>query len=1054
MENALKMDVPNMCYTVQESLFGCKRQAKEAAMTQLAPIIQEGVLTTLRDGSPTQIRLDSPEWFAWLQTASTLTFQSEQGSFTARKERAGNRRGSPYWRAYHTRQGRLRRIYLGRSEELTFQRLSTVAERLGEARASVISPIEASLTAGATPPQASDAETHTRLHAEMNRSWQPFSAGEHSSSHQDQGSIRASFSRLPAPFTSLIGREQEQAALCRLLRQPQVRLVTLTGTGGVGKTRLAIEAAAALREDFADGVCFVSLAPVRAPEHVLAAIAQALGLWEVADRSPEVQVQDSLHDKHLLLLLDNVEQVLAAAPQLARLLTACPSLRLLVTSRASLHLSGEHEFALAPLAVPDLSRLPPLAELAQIATVRLFFERAQAIKADLALTEVNARAIAEICVQLDGLPLAIELAAGRSKLLPPQALLARLSHRLVVLTGGAQDLPARQQTLRDTLQWSYDLLTQEEQRLFRWLAVFVGGCTLEAAAAVCAAEREQPMDLLDGMASLLDKSLVQQTEREGAEPRLTMLETLREFGLDCLERQGELEAARRAHAHYFLALVEAAEPHLLGPEPLRWLERLEAELDNLRAILQAATTGGDEEVELALRLESALIRFWWGRGHVREGLSFLQRHLALKRRVAAPVRLAALIWLAGSIWTHSSHDVHGLEAIAEEALTLAREVGTPWHVILAMIMHGMAMTLERRDYDAAQVELEQCLTRARAFGDLFCLSVAFRALGSLALFQQDARRAVAWFEEDLAVGKAGGDAISEYGALSLLARAELSLGHAARAQALLEEALTLLREIGNPWGIAQILGLLGQSTLQQGKLSQAKAFLADSVRLAAEVADPHILAQSRLLLATVAALQGDYAVAHQQYAEGLSSALDIGHTGFIASGLKGLGCVAATQGLSTWAAILWGAAEPLRESHSVAIPPALSDRMIAVVRSELGEPAFEEARARGRAMTPAQALVSPERFSQQTPPIPTPPQLTPDASPSVLMRQPSFPAGLTSREVEVLRLVARGLTDAQVAEQLVISPRTVTTHLTSIYNKLAVNSRVAAARFAIEHDLT
>jgi predicted ATPase/DNA-binding CsgD family transcriptional regulator len=980
--------------------------------------------------------VDTPNWFAWLPTASTFAFLGEQGTFTARKERAGSRRGGEYWKAYRRRRGKLYRAYLGKSEELTLERLQAVALALASKGAeddrSDVPGLEAETNSAAS------ASSRTKIHRRQVTGAQ----GPH-----EAIPLPSRLASFPVPPATLIGREQEVQAMCELLARPEVRLLTISGIGGVGKTCLAMQVARVLRDDFADGVCFVPLATISDPARIMAAIAQALGLWEVAALPPEEQVHAALRERRLLLLLDNFEQVVEGAPQLTSLLLSCPGLRILVTSRATLHLSGEHEFPVSPLALPDLTQLLSPETLTQQASVRLFVLRTQAIQPDFHVTSANARAIAEICVRLDGLPLAIELAAARSKLLPPQALLKRLSHRMLVLTGGAQDLPTRQQTLRNTLQWSYDLLTAEEQRLFRWLSIFVGSCTLQAAEAVCQAGGENALSVLEGVASLLDKSLIQQTEQEGEEPRLVMLETLREFGLERLQRHGELEAAQQAHARYFLELAEQAEDHLLSSEQLLWFHRFEQELDNLWTILQTAMTQGKEEIDLALRLASALRLFWVGRGHLREGRDVMERLLADAEAIAAPIRLKALNTLGLILWCRN--DMRGLALVSEEALALAQKQGDQWHLTVATIHRG-AVLIDQHDYAQAQARLEEALASAYALEDRELVLAALGHLGRLAWYQHDAQRSIAWYEESLILCRAMGEKLLMSMDLIGLARAESSLGHAARARTLLEESLTIGQTLGNTWWIAMVLNLLGQLALRQGKLNQAEVFLTDSARMASEAGDQRNFAQSRLLLAGLAAHRGEYVIARKWYEEGLSIALVGGYTSFLASGLKGLGCVAAAQGLFGWAAVLWGAAEPLRESSSVSVPEALYKRMLTVVRRRLGEPAFKEARTSGRTVTPAQALASHLAFEPQDP---QPVQAVLGPAAIAPARHSSQPGGLTTRELEVLRLVAQGMTNSRIAERLILSLHTVNAHVRSIYTKLELNSRSALTRYALEHHL-
>jgi len=1014
-------------------------------MAQVSPIIQDGILTDLRDGSPLQIVVDSSDWYVWLQTASTFTFRSEHGSFTAYKERAGNRRGRAYWRANCTRQGKLHRAYLGQSEELALEQLQSVAAVLsskGERDNSLDVP---GLEGGTRSSSASS--SRGRIH--------PRRAITAPAPHETALS-KPWLSSLPVPLTALIGREQEMQMICGLLLHPEVRLLTITGTGGVGKTRLALEAAHALRVNFTDGVCFVPLAPISDHTRVLPAIAQALGLREVAALSLEEQMHAALRELHLLLLLDNFEQVVKGASQLASLLTSCPRLSMLITSRAVLRLSGEREFPVPPLAVPDLAQLPSPEMLAQEASVHLFVLRTQAIQHAFHVTPANARAIAEICVRLDGLPLAIELAAARSKLLPPQALLKRLSHRLEILTGGAQDLPDRQQTLRNTLQWSYDLLTEQEQHLFCWLSIFVGGCTLEAAETLCQVgqkDGKQIPPVLEGVASLLDKSLVQQTEREGQALRLVMLETLREFGLERLGESGELEAAREAHVRYYLALAEQAASEMRSPKQAIWLQRLELEHDNLRAALEWALEEAEEQEperkKLALRLSAALETFLRMHGHYSEARAFLERVLTRSEGERSSLRARVLRATAEVARWQGEYD--RTEMLAQQSLALCREQGDIRGIANSLILLQQVAYPRGRSAEALALleELAQLMRQIDAPGEvayiLFNLADQVSIQGeytrgkslfedALQLFREagnefmvghtlvrstfylwcSATVDVAALRQRLKQGQrvvAGvGDRSSFASSLSIEAIIALSEGETARAYDLAQESLAIFQEIGNRWYIAQLLHVLGRVEAQQGGLRAARSHFTESLALAQELGEKWI-------------------------------------TPF---NLERLADVLVTEGELRWAAQLWGAAEALREETSYPLPPVdrpAYELAVSTASTRLGSSALAAAWQEGRAMTTEQVLVAQGRMTNPSP--------TQTGSRSTLPTKtsPSYPSGLTVREVEVLRLVAQGLTDAQVADQLVISSRTVNGHLRSIYSKINVTSRSAATRYAVEQHL-
>ncbi len=836
-------------------------------------------------------------------------------------------------------------------------------------------------------------------------------------------------SRLPAPLTPLVGREQEIAAVCALLWRPEVRLVTLTGTGGVGKTRLALGVAAAVNADFADGICLVALAPLIDPGLVLSTIAQALGVQEQGSRPLLEGLQDHLREKQLLLLLDNFEQVVSAAPVVAELLVAAPRLRVLVTSRTSLHLSGEHEFVVPPLALPDLRNLPPPDRLLQYGAIRLFVARAQAAHSAFVMTGENATAIAAICQQVDGLPLAIELAAGRSKLFAPQALLSRLRNRLTLLVGGAQDLPLRQQTLRGTIAWSYDLLGQDEKALFRRLAVFVGGCTLEAAEAVYTAQGDLLIDVLEAVAALVDKSLLRQETQADGQPRLLMLETIREYALERLAASGEAEAVQRQHAIFFLRFSEEAEPKIRGAEHFLWRTRLEVEHDNLRAALRWMLES--QEAEMGMQLAFSLVAFWRASNQDREGRNWCEQVLA-QPGTSARTAARAMALLAAGAMTMYQGDLPQAQLLLEESIAIGREVGRAAKRTLALALALLA------------------------YGALL--------QGHLGAARELAEEGVRLFRE---VGEAWGTAL----ALNHLGRATLELGDPVAARPLLEESAALFRA-GNMQRLALPLNTLGRVALRQGDDTGARAYCEEALAVARATGDELFIAEALAELGTVALHVGDFRQATALYQQSLALIWTRGYRERIAEDLAGLAAASSLLGQPERAARLFGAVEALREVSGIRLSPlprADYDRAVEGIRAHLDEATFAQAWEKGRAM-PLEQAIAEALATQDEPPTGTKfPQVNEEETSSVV--PPGTPlsqspralsprralkqhfGGLTSREREVACLVAQGKSNRAIADELVVGVSTVEAHITHIFTKLGFSSRAQIAAWAVDKGL-
>jgi len=850
---------------------------------------------------------------------------------------------------------------------------------------------------------------------------------------------------LPRPLTSFVGRERELAELERL--SETCRLLTVTGPGGSGKTRLALELAHRLASQYADGTAVVSLAPLADPSLVLPTIAEAVGLHRLPGEPPLETLVRGIGSRRMLLLLDNFEHLSEASSALPELLAACCRLTVIVTSREILRVQGEQLVPVPPLALPDdaeavVAGADAVSSVSRSEAGRLFLDRAQSVQPGFRLDPANAPAVASICRRLDGLPLAIELAAARVRLLSPQAIASRLERRLPFLTGGARDLPLRQRTLRDTIAWSHNLLDEEERRLFRRLAVFAGGWTLDAADGVGRWEsaygeaapsppdtRDPGPDTLDLLASLVDKSLIVHQVGPGGEPRFTMLETIREYALERLAESGEEIEARRRHLAWFAAFAERFQPGTCGRDGPLWIERVAVDFDNCRAALGWSLQDGDDDSAYAgLRLAGGLQQFWLFREHLAEGAHWFERLLAAddarggKERPHRDGTVPALrtgahgiyprvIALNGrSILLAAMGRREEAVALAYETLAYARSVDDLPGEAHAFI--GLAQYLPMSEV-ARNIEIaEEGVAIARSLGDPFAIWRGLRALGTEVRDQGDYERARPLVEESLDVARAGGFlwqigvSIHELGVIANLQ------GDPERAISLIEESLACYRDMGATRGLHASLDTLGRLSLERGQVDRASACFAESLALTYRAGDrPGVVRSLEGLALTLMSGPPAVSAARATQAARLLAAAD----SYAASGQPG---------------------SPTRQ------PRIRPETAIAKVRASLGDDMFAAAWAEGRALSPEAAYALGLAVAPPGPP------------PAVTTR-PGHPEGgaLTPREREIAALVATGRTNRQIAADLVISGRTVETHVHNILAKLDLSTRAQLAVWATAHGL-
>lgn len=994
-------------------------------------------------GNPlSHVLVGSPVWYAWLQGESHTSFayKSDAGSFTARREK--QRRGW-YWYAYRKRENKLRKAYLGKSEELTLARLRLIAAVLaGQNEAQMPSP------------PALEEEPVRELEEEPSRdALKPSEEANALGTEDVGGAVLSNKFYLLAQLTSLVGREREVSEVCTLLQRPSVRLLTLTGTGGIGKTRLSLQVATEMLSEFADGVYLVLLASITQPQQVLPAMSYALGLREAGEVELLERMYAFLKEKRLLLILDNFEQVVAAAPRLVELLIRCPHVKILVTSRAVLRVHGEQEYPVTPLQLPARDQFDEQA-LGGYAAIQLFVQRAQAVLPSFRLTSENASTVAEICRQVDGLPLAIELAAARIKVLSPQALLARLEKRLHILTSTAQDVPERQQTLRKTLDWSYDLLTPREQRLFQRLAIFAGGCTLPMVEHLYehlerALEREQGKAfLLDDLSSLIDKSLLARVEQEGYEARYVMLEVIREYGLERLAQEDDLLAIQRAYAFYWLRQVMRSEREMDNHQS-REMQLIRLEHKNIRTSL--LWFASQRQWENALNIATSLWWFWWAKGYLGEGRRTLEWLLSSAENISTRVRAKALCMTA--LLTALQGDFKQAMGLAESGLALFSSLEYELGQGLALWVIGHASVM-MGDGERAHATLEEAASLLK--NHHWATATVYERLASLYRDEGNYEKALELGERSLQVYQQSGSVWGQARALWILGLIHFSRGDLLKGFSTLEECVRYSRIVGDRLSMSYAFALLGVLKGLQGEFAEGCEFLEEGLQLARDMGDRRGMSWGLTLLGWNHILQGEYEKARARQMESLEllAGANYEYKPFVAYALEGLALAVLGQGHTIWTVRLWGAAEAVRDSSTSVpfIPSAIKtvvDKFVQQVRLALGEERFQQAFAEGRSLSPDQVLQAQSQapLSQQ----PVFPILNKESAPAT--SPVTGLDALTTREIEVLRLLAMGLTSAQIAEKLVISTLTVNTHVRSIYSKLGVSSRSAATRYAFEHKL-